>query len=93
MGQTQVFNGRPHVSPGLFMRTHGGGGGTLFFASPKFSSPPLLLPVEDFFFFFFFELSILPTLFLILGWGGKPERLEAGSFLLLYTLAGALPLF
>jgi len=43
-------------------------------------------------FFIFFELRIIPTLFLILGWGVQPERLLAGSYMILYTLFGSLPL-
>ena len=31
-----------------------------------------------------------PTLFLILGWGYKPERVQAGIYLLFYTLLASL---
>jgi len=38
-------------------------------------------------------LSVLvPTLFLILGWGYQPERVQAGIYLLFYTLLASLPL-
>nr|WRO45268.1 NADH dehydrogenase subunit 4 [Odontomantis sp.] len=43
-------------------------------------------------FYFFFEGSLLPTLFLIFGWGYQPERLQAGLYLLFYTLFASLPL-
>nr|AQM39884.1 NADH dehydrogenase subunit 4 [Ruspolia sp. ZJZ-2017] len=45
-----------------------------------------------FFFYLFFEASLIPTLFLILGWGYQPERLQAGIYLLFYTLLASLPL-
>nr|AET13038.1 NADH dehydrogenase subunit 4 [Bittacomorphella fenderiana] len=45
-----------------------------------------------FLFYLFFESSLIPTLFLILGWGYQPERLQAGIYLLFYTLLGSLPL-
>nr|YP_009250566.1 NADH dehydrogenase subunit 4 [Heterotermes cf. paradoxus AUS88]YP_009250579.1 NADH dehydrogenase subunit 4 [Heterotermes cf. paradoxus AUS103]AMX22895.1 NADH dehydrogenase subunit 4 [Heterotermes cf. paradoxus AUS88]AMX22908.1 NADH dehydrogenase subunit 4 [Heterotermes cf. paradoxus AUS103] len=43
-------------------------------------------------FYFFFESSLIPTLFLILGWGYQPERIQAGVYLLFYTLLASLPL-
>lgn len=43
-------------------------------------------------FFIFFELSIIPALILIIGWGVQPERLLAGSYLMLYTFLGSMPL-
>lgn len=45
-----------------------------------------------FLFYLFFERSLIPTLFLILGWGYQPERLQAGIYLLFYTLLASLPL-
>nr|YP_010498956.1 NADH dehydrogenase subunit 4 [Microtendipes umbrosus]UWR98452.1 NADH dehydrogenase subunit 4 [Microtendipes umbrosus] len=45
-----------------------------------------------FMFYIFFESSLIPTLFLILGWGYQPERLQAGLYLLFYTLFASLPL-
>nr|UOU85248.1 NADH dehydrogenase subunit 4 [Tachydromia umbrarum] len=45
-----------------------------------------------FMFYLFFESSLIPTFFLILGWGYQPERLQAGIYLLFYTLFGSLPL-
>nr|YP_009740649.1 NADH dehydrogenase subunit 4 [Heteropternis respondens]QID03611.1 NADH dehydrogenase subunit 4 [Heteropternis respondens] len=43
-------------------------------------------------FYIFFESSLIPTLFLILGWGYQPERLQAGIYLIFYTLVASLPL-
>nr|YP_010759068.1 NADH dehydrogenase subunit 4 [Oedipoda miniata]WEX31978.1 NADH dehydrogenase subunit 4 [Oedipoda miniata] len=43
-------------------------------------------------FYIFFESSLIPTLFLILGWGYQPERLQAGIYLIFYTLFASLPL-
>nr|AYM85059.1 NADH dehydrogenase subunit 4 [Leptacris sp. OR304] len=43
-------------------------------------------------FYIFFEASLVPTLLLILGWGYQPERLQAGVYLIFYTLVASLPL-
>jgi NADH-ubiquinone oxidoreductase chain 4 len=43
-------------------------------------------------FYLFFESSIVPTVFIILGWGYQPERLQAGIYLLFYTLLASLPM-
>nr|YP_002117518.1 NADH dehydrogenase subunit 4 [Megaulacobothrus chinensis]ABW16882.1 NADH dehydrogenase subunit 4 [Megaulacobothrus chinensis] len=43
-------------------------------------------------FYIFFESSLIPTLLLILGWGYQPERLQAGLYLIFYTLIASLPL-
>nr|APX40494.1 NADH dehydrogenase subunit 4 [Longitarsus membranaceus] len=45
-----------------------------------------------FIFYLFFEISLIPTLILIVGWGYQPERLEAGIYLLFYTLLMSLPM-
>nr|APX40546.1 NADH dehydrogenase subunit 4 [Labidostomis ghilianii] len=45
-----------------------------------------------FIFYLFFEVSLIPTLLLILGWGYQPERLEAGLYLLFYTMIFSLPM-
>nr|YP_009488361.1 NADH dehydrogenase subunit 4 [Metasalis populi]AWD31620.1 NADH dehydrogenase subunit 4 [Metasalis populi] len=45
-----------------------------------------------FMYYIFFESSLIPTLFLIFGWGYQPERLTAGFYLIFYTLFGSLPL-
>nr|ANZ03443.1 NADH dehydrogenase subunit 4 [Titiscania limacina] len=43
-------------------------------------------------FYFWFEASLIPTLILILGWGYQPERLQAGMYMMLYTVSASLPL-
>nr|ASM41843.1 NADH dehydrogenase subunit 4 [Chlorophorus simillimus] len=45
-----------------------------------------------FIFYLFFEISLVPTLILIIGWGYQPERIEAGVYLLFYTLLVSLPM-
>nr|WRW11473.1 NADH dehydrogenase subunit 4 [Eteoneus sigillatus] len=45
-----------------------------------------------FLFYLFFECSLVPTMFLIFGWGYQPERLTAGFYLIFYTLFASLPL-
>nr|ALO71015.1 NADH deshydrogenase subunit 4 [Pselaphinae sp. 5 EF-2015] len=45
-----------------------------------------------FIFYLFFEMSLIPMLILILGWGYQPERLQAGVYLLFYTLFASLPM-
>nr|UDU84756.1 NADH dehydrogenase subunit 4 [Archips podanus] len=45
-----------------------------------------------FMFYMFFEGSLIPTLLLIMGWGYQPERIQAGLYLLFYTLFASLPL-
>nr|YP_009128692.1 NADH dehydrogenase subunit 4 [Lyreidus brevifrons]AJR19297.1 NADH dehydrogenase subunit 4 [Lyreidus brevifrons] len=43
-------------------------------------------------FYISFEASLIPTLILILGWGYQPERIQAGMYMLFYTLFLSLPL-
>lgn len=43
-------------------------------------------------FYIFFEASLVPTLLLVLGWGYQPERLQAGAYLIIYTVTASLPL-
>nr|ARH54814.1 NADH dehydrogenase subunit 4 [Trigonopterus sp. 5 AH-2016] len=45
-----------------------------------------------FIFYIFFEVSLIPTLFLILGWGVQPERILAGVYLLFYTMVFSMPM-
>lgn len=45
-----------------------------------------------FLFYVFFEASLIPTLILIVGWGYQPERLQAGTYIILYTVGASLPL-
>nr|YP_010586558.1 NADH dehydrogenase subunit 4 [Rhyacophila quadrifida]UZZ44372.1 NADH dehydrogenase subunit 4 [Rhyacophila quadrifida] len=58
----------------------------LLFLVLTFSSVNLLM------FYLFFEGSLIPVLFLIIGWGYQPERLQAGIYLLFYTLVVSLPM-
>lgn len=48
--------------------------------------------INLFIFYIFFEARLIPTLLLILGWGYQPERIQAGLYLLFYTLLGSLPM-
>jgi NADH-ubiquinone oxidoreductase chain 4 len=48
--------------------------------------------ISLFSFYLFFESRLIPTVLLILGWGYQPERLQAGIYLLFYTLLASLPL-
>nr|QFQ01313.1 NADH dehydrogenase subunit 4 [Paralebbeus jiaolongi] len=43
-------------------------------------------------FYVCFESSLIPTFILILGWGYQPDRLQAGVYMLFYTLFASLPL-
>nr|AND96108.1 NADH deshydrogenase subunit 4 [Onthophagus cervicapra] len=58
----------------------------IFFLFMAFSSMNLFM------FYLFFEMSLIPTLILIIGWGYQPERLQAGIYLLFYTLLVSLPM-
>jgi NADH-ubiquinone oxidoreductase chain 4 len=40
----------------------------------------------------FFWSSLILTVFIILGWGYQPERLQAGIYLLFYILLASLPM-
>jgi len=47
----------------------------------------------DFLWFYVrFEASLIPTLVLILGWGYQPERIQAGTYFIFYTMFASLPL-
>lgn len=43
-------------------------------------------------FYVLFEASLVPTLLIIIKWGYQPERLQAGMYLILYTITASLPL-
>nr|YP_009913070.1 NADH dehydrogenase subunit 4 [Pleurobema oviforme]QLJ92882.1 NADH dehydrogenase subunit 4 [Pleurobema oviforme] len=43
-------------------------------------------------FYVLFEFSLIPILMIILGWGYQPERLQAGKYMMLYTVSASLPL-
>lgn len=42
-------------------------------------------------FYFYFEASLIPMFLIILGYGYQPERLQAGLYLIYYTLGASLP--
>lgn len=42
-------------------------------------------------FYFIFELVVIPTFLIILGWGYRTERIQAGTYLFIYTLIASLP--
>nr|UZT67456.1 NADH dehydrogenase subunit 4 [Prosaspicera validispina] len=50
------------------------------------------ISINYFLFYFYFEISMIPTLLLIIGWGTQFERLEAGMYMIMYTLFASLPL-
>ncbi|YP_337789.1 NADH dehydrogenase subunit 4 (mitochondrion) [Saccoglossus kowalevskii] len=43
-------------------------------------------------FYIAFEATLVPTLIVITRWGNQPERLQAGTYFLFYTLFGSFPL-
>ena len=48
---------------------------------------------RDFFIFYLiFERRLLPILLIVLGWGYQPERIQAGKYIIIYTVFGSLPL-
>nr|YP_010953294.1 NADH dehydrogenase subunit 4 [Psilochorema bidens]WMQ76544.1 NADH dehydrogenase subunit 4 [Psilochorema bidens] len=50
------------------------------------------MSLDMFYFYLFFECSLIPILILIVGWGYQFERVQAGIYLLFYTLFASLPL-
>nr|ATN41211.1 NADH dehydrogenase subunit 4 [Diptera sp. 77 LC-2017] len=58
----------------------------LIFLFFSFSSMNLLM------FYFWFESSLFPLVLMVFGWGIQPERIQAGLYLLFYTLFSSLPL-
>nr|YP_010350327.1 NADH dehydrogenase subunit 4 [Ixodes barkeri]UOK09756.1 NADH dehydrogenase subunit 4 [Ixodes barkeri]UOL50399.1 NADH dehydrogenase subunit 4 [Ixodes barkeri] len=58
----------------------------LFFLFMCFYSLSLLM------FYFFFESVLFPIIMIIFNWGNQPERLQAGIYMLMYTLFGSYPL-
>nr|YP_009739775.1 NADH dehydrogenase subunit 4 [Bactrurus brachycaudus]QIC54387.1 NADH dehydrogenase subunit 4 [Bactrurus brachycaudus] len=58
----------------------------LFFLVLSFSALNYL------FFYISFEASLIPVFVLILGWGYQPERIQAGLYMLFYTILASLPL-
>lgn len=45
-----------------------------------------------FIFYIFFEVSLLPLIIIIIGWGYQPERLIAGVYIIFYTLFFSFPI-
>nr|WMH03398.1 NADH dehydrogenase subunit 4 [Cacopsylla melanoneura]WMH03411.1 NADH dehydrogenase subunit 4 [Cacopsylla melanoneura]WMH03424.1 NADH dehydrogenase subunit 4 [Cacopsylla melanoneura] len=43
-------------------------------------------------FYLGFEMSVIPILLILFGWGYQPDRLEAGFYMLIYTVLFSLPL-
>lgn len=43
-------------------------------------------------FYLFFESVLFPIILIILKWGRQPERIQAGFYILIYTIFGSLPL-
>lgn len=58
----------------------------LFFLVVSFSLDSLIG------FYIFFEAVLIPMSLILFLWGGQPEKLQAGGYMLLYTLFGSLPL-
>nr|YP_009019740.1 NADH dehydrogenase subunit 4 [Phodilus badius]AHJ91121.1 NADH dehydrogenase subunit 4 [Phodilus badius] len=57
--------------------------------------PPIIVAfsaTEMVLFYIAFEATLIPTLILITRWGNQPERLNAGIYLMFYTLISSLPL-
>jgi len=52
----------------------------------------VFLSLDLFIFYLTFEGVLIPTYILIIGWGYQPERLQAGLYLIFYTLLASLPL-
>nr|AYQ18940.1 NADH dehydrogenase subunit 4 [Discolomatidae sp. 4 ACP-2013] len=50
------------------------------------------LSINMFLFYIFFESSLIPILFMLMGWGYQPERIQAGVYLIFYTMFASLPM-
>nr|ALO76404.1 NADH deshydrogenase subunit 4 [Oxypoda opaca] len=81
LASSKVFNMNNYYNLFLFMLIL-----LMFSLLMTFSSSNLFI------FYLFFEMSLIPTLVLIIGWGYQPERIQAGSYLLFYTLFASLPM-
>nr|AYW52267.1 NADH dehydrogenase subunit 4 [Cassidinae sp. ACP-2018] len=57
-----------------------------------FSLMIIFCSLNLFIFYLFFEISLIPLLFIIMGWGYQPERLMAGMYMMFYTLLFSLPM-
>nr|YP_009185913.1 NADH dehydrogenase subunit 4 [Oxypoda acuminata]ALO70805.1 NADH dehydrogenase subunit 4 [Oxypoda acuminata] len=81
LASSKIFNMNNYYNLFLFMLSL-----LMFSLLMTFSSSNLFI------FYLFFEMSLIPTLVLIIGWGYQPERIQAGSYLLFYTLFASLPM-
>nr|UOF70228.1 NADH dehydrogenase subunit 4 [Tropostreptus sigmatospinus] len=52
----------------------------------------VFLSIDLIWFYISFEAVLIPTYLLIIGWGYQPERLQAGLYLIFYTMFVSLPL-
>lgn len=43
-------------------------------------------------FYFLFEGALIPIILIIIIWGRRPERLQAGVYIIIYTVTASLPL-
>lgn len=43
-------------------------------------------------FYFLFEAALIPIMIIIIVWGRSPERLQAGLYIIIYTVSASLPL-
>lgn len=76
----------------------------IIISSRKFNEIIILIPMISttliitfflsniFHFYIFFEIVLIPTIILITKYGKQPERLQAGIYLLIYTILASLPL-
>nr|YP_010577125.1 NADH dehydrogenase subunit 4 [Striatobalanus tenuis]UZN92571.1 NADH dehydrogenase subunit 4 [Striatobalanus tenuis] len=83
----------------MFLSSHGYKISNYFFQKFSFTLMVMMLLLYLTFsssdllsFYIFFEGSLIPIYLLIVGWGYQPERLQAGIYLLLYTIFASLPL-
>nr|YP_009500722.1 NADH dehydrogenase subunit 4 [Homotoma ficus]AWU48943.1 NADH dehydrogenase subunit 4 [Homotoma ficus] len=73
------FNEQKFVLKLMFMMV-------LYFLEVVFYSDSLIM------FYIGFEASVIPILLIIFGWGYQPDRLEAGFYMIMYTVFFSLPL-
>lgn len=81
LARISVFNMKNYIIEFLYINTF-----LLLFLIVSFRVYNLFL------YYLFFECRLIPTVFLIFGWGYQPERLISGYYLLFYTLFFSLPM-
>nr|YP_009946916.1 NADH dehydrogenase subunit 4 [Tituria sagittata]QOH91215.1 NADH dehydrogenase subunit 4 [Tituria sagittata] len=52
----------------------------------------MFMSMKMIWFYMMFEMSLIPMMIMIMGWGYQPERMMAGMYLLFYTMTASLPL-